>query len=199
MYLSSLQKFILFRIKSNISIESLELNSDEIKRFIIKQNNTDKNLDIINSSIDDLLNYKNKKEKSFVSKPVSDYGIIELDSESHAHIYFYEPVINFFKIKPKKKFVESENYIFQNKSEERKKFEILKRKYERKDGNHKRGQIRGECKFLKKAKASVSRSFSTLIKKKLLRKISIINYENKEIGIGFNITELGLKVIDEKK
>ena len=199
MYLSSLQKFILFRIKSNISIESLELNSDEIKRFIIKQNNTDKNLDIINSSIDDLLNYKNKKEKSFVSKPVSDYGIIELDSESHAHIYFYEPVINFFKIKPKKKFVESENYIFHNKSEERKKFEILKRKYERKDGNHKRGQIRGECKFLKKAKASVSRSFSTLVKKKLLRKISIINYENKEIGIGFNITELGLKVIDEKK
>ena len=199
MYLSSLQKFILFRIKSNISIESLELNSDEIKRFIIKQNNTDKNLDIINSSIDDLLNYKNKKEKSFVSKPVSDYGIIELDSESHAHIYFYEPVINFFKIKPKKKFVESENYIFQNKSEERKKFEILKRKYERKDGNHKRGQIRGECKFLKKAKASVSRSFSTLVKKKLIRKISIINYENKEIGIGFNITELGLKVIDEKK
>ena len=199
MYLSSLQKFILFRIKSNISIESLELNSDEIKRFIIKQNNTDKNLDIINSSIDDLLNYKNKKEKSFVSKPVSDYGIIELDSESHAHIYFYEPVINFFKIKPKKKFVESENYIFHNKSEERKKFEILKRKYERKDGNHKRGQIRGECKFLKKAKASVSRSFSTLVKKKLLRKISIINYENREIGIGFNITELGLKVIDEKK
>ena len=103
MYLSSLQKFILFRIKSNISIESLELNSDEIQRFIIKRNNTDKNLDIINSSIDDLLNYKNKKEKSFVSKPVSDYGIIELDSESHAHIYFYEPVINFFKIKPKKK------------------------------------------------------------------------------------------------
>ena len=199
MYLSSLQKFILFRIKSNISIESLDLNSDEIKRFIIKQNNTDKNLDIINSSIDDLLNYKNKKEKSFVSKPVSDYGIIELDSESHAHIYFYEPVINFFKIKPKKKFVESENYIFHNKSEERKKFEILKRKYERKDGNHKRGQIRGECKFLKKAKASVSRSFSTLVKKKLIRKISIINYENKEIGIGFNITELGIKVIDEKK
>ena len=199
MYLSSLQKFILFRIKSNISIESLELNSDEIQRFIIKNNNTDKNLDIINSSIDDLLNYKNKKEKSFVSKPVSDYGIIELDSESHAHIYFYEPVINFFKIKPKKKFVESENYIFHNKSEERKKFEILKRKYERKDGNHKRGQIRGECKFLKKAKASVSRSFSTLVKKKLIRKISIINYENKEIGIGFNITELGIKVIDEKK
>ena len=199
MYLSSLQKFILFRIKSNISIESLELNSDEIQRFIIKRNNTDKNLDIINSSIDDLLNYKNKKEKSFVSKPVSDYGIIELDSESHAHIYFYEPVINFFKIKPKKKFVESENYIFNNKSEKRKKFEILKRKYERKDGNHKRGQIRGECKFLKKAKASVSRSFSTLVKKKLIRKISIINYENKEIGIGFNITELGIKVIDEKK
>ena len=25
------------------------------------------------------------------------------------------------------------------------------------------------------------------------------NYENKEIGIGFNITELGLKIMDEKK
>ena len=77
--------------------------------------------------------------------------------------------------------------------------DILKRKYERKDGNHRRGKIRGECKFLKKAKASVSRSFSTLVKKKILRKISIINYENKEIGIGFNITELGLKIMDEKK
>ena len=103
MYLSSLQKFILFKIKSNISIESLELNSDEIKRFITKQNNTKSNLDIINSSIDDLLNYKKKKEKEFISKPISDYGVIELDSESHAHIYFYEPVVSFFKIKPKKK------------------------------------------------------------------------------------------------
>ena len=199
MYLSSLQKFILFKIKSNISIESLELNSDEIKRFITKQNNTKSNLDIINSSIDDLLNYKKKKEKEFISKPISDYGVIELDSESHAHIYFYEPVVSFFKIKPKKKFIKTENYIFHNKSEERKNFEILKRKYERKDGNNRRGKIRGECKFLKKAKASVSRSFSTLVKKKILRKISIINYENKEIGIGFNITELGLKIMDEKK
>ena len=199
MYLSSLQKFILFKIKSNISIESLELNSDEIKRFITKQNNTKSNLDIINSSIDDLLNYKKKKEKEFISKPISDYGVIELDSESHAHIYFYEPVVSFFKIKPKKKFIKTENYIFHNKSEERKNFEILKRKYERKDGNHRRGKIRGECKFLKKAKASVSRSFSTLVKKKILRKISIINYEYKEIGIGFNITELGLKIMDEKK
>ena len=152
MYLSSLQKFILFKIKSNISIESLKLNSDEIKRFITKQNNTKSNLDIINSSIDDLLNYKKKKEKEFISKPISDYGVIELDSESHAHIYFYEPVVSFFKIKPKKKFIKTENYIFHNKSEERKNFEILKRKYERKDGNHRRGKIRGECKFLKKQK-----------------------------------------------
>ena len=75
----------------------------------------------------------------------------------------------------------------------------LKRKYIRKDGNHKRGVIRGECKYLKKAKASLSRSFSTLVKKKLIRKISIIDYENKEIGIGFNLTELGKKTINEKK
>ena len=198
MYLSSLQKFILLKIKSNISIEDLDLNSDEIKRFVTNHNKTKSNLDIINSSIDDLLDYKNKKEKDFISRPVSDYGIIELDSESHAHIYFYEPVISYFKIKPKTKFIKTENYIFHNKSEERKNFEILKRKYERKDGNHKRGQIRGECKFLKKAKASLSRSFSTLVKKNLLRKISIVNYENEEIGIGFNITELGLKIMDEK-
>ena len=90
MYLSSLQKFILLKIKSNISIEDLDLNSDEIKRFVTNQNKTKSNLDIINSSIDDLLDYKNKKEKDFISRPVLDYGIIELDSESHAHIYFKE-------------------------------------------------------------------------------------------------------------
>ena len=99
----------------------------------------------------------------------------------------------------KDNFINNENYLYENTSENRKKFEILKRKYIRKDGNHKRGFIRGECKYLKKAKASLSRSFSTLVKKKLIRKISIIDYENKEIGIGFNLTELGKKTINEKK
>ena len=82
-------------------------------------------------------------------------------------------------------------------SDKRKKFEIKKRKYIRKEGNHKRGIIRGECKFLKRSKASLSRSFSSLVIKKLIRKISIINYESREIGIGFNLTEKGKKLLDE--
>ena len=31
-----------------------------------------------------------------------------------------------------------------------------------------------------------------------MRKISIINYENREIGIGFNLTEKGKQVINER-
>ena len=199
MYLSALQKFILKKILRNIDSEGLSLNSDAINRFIIKESKKNKKIDIINSSIYDLLKIKEEKESKNEKILVKDLGTIELDSEAHAHIYFYEPVIDFFKIKPKAKFIKIENSIYENKSENRKKFEILKRKYIRKDGNHKRGIIRGECKFLKKAKASVSRSFSTLIIKTLIRKISIVDYNNKEIGIGFNITELGKKIINEKK
>ncbi len=199
MYLSSLQKFILNKTLKNISLEGLSIDSDAIEKYVSQKISKEPKIDIINSSIDDLLKIKKKKEEKYNKFPIVNYGSIELDSNAHAHIYFFEPVIEYFKIKPKDKFINNENYLYENTSEDRKKFEILKRKYIRKDGNHKRGVIRGECKYLKKAKASLSRSFSTLVKKKLIRKISIIDYENKEIGIGFNLTELGKKTINEKK
>ena len=199
MYLSSLQKFILNKTLKNISLEGLSIDSDAIEKYVTQKISKEPKIDIINSSIDDLLKIKKDKEEKYNKIPIVNYGSIELDSNAHAHIYFFEPVIEYFKIKPKDKFINNVNYLYENTSEDRKKFEILKRKYIRKDGNHKRGVIRGECKYLKKAKASLSRSFSTLVKKKLIRKISIIDYENKEIGIGFNLTELGKKTINEKK
>ena len=199
MYLSSLQKFILNKTLKNISLEGLSIDSDAIEKYVTKKISKEPKIDIINSSIDDLLKIKKDKEEKYNKVPIVNYGSIELDSNAHAHIYFFEPVVEYFKIKPKDNFINNENYLYENTSEDRKKFEILKRKYIRKDGNHKRGVIRGECKYLKKAKASLSRSFSTLVKKKLIRKISIIDYENKEIGIGFNLTELGKKTINEKK
>jgi len=199
LYLSSLQKFILNKTLKNISLEGLSIDSDAIEKYVSQKISKEPKIDIINSSIDDLLKIKKDKEEKYNKVPIVNYGSIELDSNAHAHIYFFEPVIEYFKIKPKDKFINNENYLYENTSEDRKKFEILKRKYIRKDGNHKRGVIRGECKYLKKAKATLSRSFSTLVKKKLIRKISIIDYENKEIGIGFNLTELGKKTINEKK
>ena len=199
MYLSSLQKFILNKTLKNISLEGLSIDSDAIEKYVSQKISKEPKIDIINSSIDDLLKIKKDKEEKYNKIPIVNYGSIELDSNAHAHIYFFEPVVEYFKIKPKDNFINNENYLYENTSENRKKFEILKRKYIRKDGNHKRGVIRGECKYLKKAKASLSRSFSTLVKKKLIRKISIIDYENKEIGIGFNLTELGKKTINEKK
>ena len=199
MYLSSLQKFILNKTLKNISLEGLSIDSDAIEKYVTQKISKEPKIDIINSSIDDLLKIKKEKEEKYNKVPIVNYGSIELDSNAHAHIYFFEPVVEYFKIKPKDNFINNENYLYENTSENRKKFEILKRKYIRKDGNHKRGFIRGECKYLKKAKASLSRSFSTLVKKKLIRKISIIDYENKEIGIGFNLTELGKKTINEKK
>ena len=84
-----------------------------------------------------------------------------------------------------------------NISERRKRFEVKKRKYIRKSGNHKRGVIRGECKILKKSKASLSRSISSLLSKKLIRKVSIIDFNNKEIGLGYNLTKSGKKLINE--
>ena len=95
----------------------------------------------------------------------------------------------------KEHLLKMEESIYNSIGEYRKSFEIKKRKYERKDGNHKRGVIRGESKNLKKAKASVSRCFSTLIKKKYFRKIPILNYDNNEIGIGYNLSKLGKSII----
>ena len=194
MYLSKLQKFILNKSLNNLNNENLSINSDAIEKFTP---NKEKKIDLINSSIDELLEIKKNSEKIKKNQFKTRLGFIELDSNSHAHIYFYEPIVNYFGIKPKDKFIDYSSSIFDSMSDKRKKFEIKKRKYIRKEGNHKRGIIRGECKFLKKSKASLSRSFSSLVSKKLIRKISIINYESREIGIGFNLTEKGKKLLDE--
>tara|TARA_Y100000994_G_scaffold139751_1_gene114595 strand:- start:14217 stop:14804 length:588 start_codon:yes stop_codon:yes gene_type:complete len=194
LYLSKLQKFILNKSLNNLNNENLSINSDAIEKFTP---NKEKKIDLINSSIDDLLEIKKNSEKIKKNQFKTRLGFIELDSNSHAHIYFYEPIVNYFGIKPKDKFIDYSSSIFDSMSDKRKKFEIKKRKYIRKEGNHKRGIIRGECKFLKRSKASLSRSFSSLVSKKLIRKISIINYESREIGIGFNLTEKGKKLLDE--
>ena len=192
MYLSSLQKSILLKCLNNKRQENLSLESDATEKELINNSTKEDKLDFINSSIDDLLKIKNNKKSKL--ETIRELGIIELDSNSHAHIYFYEPLIYFFKIKPKEKY-QKRNVFSYNLSDKRKNFEIIKRKFIRKDGNHKRGVIRGECKFFKKSKASLSRSFSNLINKRLIRKISVINYDNREIGIGFNITQSGIDAI----
>tara|TARA_Y100000768_G_scaffold386311_1_gene374422 strand:- start:1422 stop:2003 length:582 start_codon:yes stop_codon:yes gene_type:complete len=192
LYLSSLQKSILLKCLKNKRQENLSLESDAIEKELINHSTEEDKLDFINSSIDDLLKINNTKKTKL--ETIRELGLIELDSNAHAHIYFYEPLIYFFKIKPKEKYRKRDLFLYNN-SEKRKKFEIIKRKFIRKDGNHKRGVIRGECKFFKKSKASLSRSFSNLVYKKLIRKISIINYDNREIGIGFNITQSGIDAI----
>jgi len=192
LYLSSLQKSILLKCLNNKRQENLSLESDATEKELINNTTKENKLDFINSSIDDLLKINNNKKSKL--ETIRELGIIELDSNSHAHIYFYEPLIYFFKIKPKEKY-QKRNVFSYNLSDKRKNFEIIKRKFIRKDGNHKRGVIRGECKFFKKSKASLSRSFSNLINKKLIRKVSVINYDNREIGIGFNITQSGIDAI----
>ena len=165
MYLSKLQKFILNKSLNNLNNENLSINSDAIEKFTP---NKEKKIDLINSSIDDLLEIKKNSEKIKKNQFKTRLGFIELDSNSHAHIYFYEPIVNYFGIKPKDKFIDYSSSIFDSMSDKRKKFEIKKRKYIRKEGNHKRGIIRGECKFLKRSKASLSRSFSSLVSKNLI-------------------------------
>ena len=197
MYLSKLQKFILRTSFKNLSIENLDLESDAIHKFFPKEKEKEKKIDIINASIDQLLEVKENSISNYKKIPVIRLGKIELDSNTHAHIYFYEPIIYFFNIKPKDKFIDEKISIPINISERRKRFEVKKRKYIRKSGNHKRGVIRGECKILKKSKASLSRSISSLLSKKLIRKVSIIDFNNKEIGLGYNLTKSGKKLINE--
>ena len=196
MYLSSLQKFILKTALSNINSESLTLYSDAQESTIIKSNNKTDSLKkkLLTSSINEFLKIKKEIEINQIKYSVTNFGIIEINSNTHAHIYFFEPIIKFYKIKPKDNFIEIKDSIFKNISENRKQFEIKKRKYIRVDGNHKRGVIRGESKIFKKTKASVSRTYKTLIKKGLLRKIDIINYNKEKIGIGFNLTKAGYKL-----
>ena len=196
MYLSSLQKFILKKALSNINRESLTLYSDAQESSVIKSKNKTNSLKkkLLTSSINELLKIKKEIEINQIKYPVTNFGIIEINSNTHAHIYFFEPIIKFYKIKPKDNFIEIKDSIFKNISENRKQFEIKKRKYIRLDGNHKRGVIRGESKIFKKTKASVSRTYKTLINKGLLRKIDIINYNKEKIGIGFNLTKAGYKI-----
>ena len=196
MYLSSLQKFILKKALSNINSESLTLYSDAQESSVIKSKNKTDTLKkkLLTSSINEFLKIKKEIEMNQIKYSVTNFGIIEINSNTHAHIYFFEPIIKFYKIKPKDNFIEIKDSIFENISENRKQFEIKKRKYIRVDGNHKRGVIRGESKIFKKTKASVSRTYKTLINKGLLRKINIINYNKKKIGIGFNLTKAGYKI-----
>ncbi len=196
MYLSSLQKFILKKALNNINSESLTLYSDAQESSIIKSKNKTYSLKkkLLTSSINEFLKIKKEIEMNQIKYPVTNFGIIEINSNTHAHIYFFEPIIKFYKIKPKDNFMEIKDSIFENISENRKQFEIKKRKYIRVDGNHKRGVIRGESKIFKKTKASVSRTYKTLINKGLLRKIDIINYNKEKIGIGFNLTKAGYKI-----
>ncbi len=196
MYLSSLQKFILKTALSNINSESLTLYSDAQESSVIKSKNKTDTLKkkLLTSSINEFLKIKKEIEMNQIKYPVTNFGIIEINSNTHAHIYFFEPIIKFYKIKPKDNFIEIKDSIFKNISENRKQFEIKKRKYIRIDGNHKRGVIRGESKIFKKTKASVSRTYKTLINKGLLRKINIINYNKEKIGIGFNLTKAGYKI-----
>ena len=196
MYLSSLQRFILKTALSNINSESLTLYSDAQESSVIKSKNKTDSLKkkLLTSSINEFLKIKKEIEINQIKYSVTNFGIIEINSNTHAHIYFFEPIIKFYKIKPKDNFIEIKDSIFKNISENRKQFEIKKRKYIRVDGNHKRGVIRGESKIFKKTKASVSRTYKTLIKKGLLRKIDIINYNKEKIGIGFNLTKAGYKI-----
>lgn len=196
MYLSSLQKFILKKALRNINSESLTLYSDAQESSVIKSKNKTDTLKkkLLTSSINEFLKIKKEIEMNQIKYPVTNFGIIEINSNTHAHIYFFEPIIKFYKIKPKDNFIEIKDSIFENISENRKQFEIKKRKYIRVDGNHKRGVIRGESKIFKKTKASVSRTYKTLINKGLLRKINIINYNKEKIGIGFNLTKAGYKI-----
>ena len=196
MYLSNLQKFILKTALSNINSESLTLYSDAQESSVIKSKNKTDSLKkkLLTSSINEFLKIKKEIEINQIKYSVTNFGIIEINSNTHAHIYFFEPIIKFYKIKPKDNFIEIKDSIFKNISENRKQFEIKKRKYIRVDGNHKRGVIRGESKIFKKTKASVSRTYKTLIKKGLLRKIDIINYNKEKIGIGFNLTKAGYKI-----
>ena len=196
MYLSNLQKFILKTALSNINSESLTLYSDAQESSVIKSKNKTNSLKkkLLTSSINEFLKIKKEIEMNQIKYSVTNFGIIEINSNTHAHIYFFEPIIKFYKIKPKDNFIEIKDSIFKNISENRKQFEIKKRKYIRIDGNHKRGVIRGESKIFKKTKASVSRTYKTLINKGLLRKIDIINYNKEKIGIGFNLTKTGYKI-----
>ncbi len=196
MYLSSLQKHILSLARKNMINENLSLNSEAFENSIITYSNVKKANSIIqkmeNGSIENYISLKTKLDKLKLKYPFTQLSNIEPNSNGSAHICFYEPLISFFNLKLKRnRYLNqfSKNSIYKNDS--RKFIEICKRKFIRSDGNHKKGIIRGECKKLKAAKASTSRTYKTLTQKKYLRKIDILDYENYKIGIGFNLTKNG--------
>ena len=196
MYLSSLQKHILSLARKNMINENLSLNSEAFENSIINYSNVKKANSIIhkmeNGSIENYISLKTKLDKLKLKYPFTQLSNIEPNSNGSAHICFYEPLISFFNLKLKRnRYLNqfSKNSIYKNDS--RKFIEICKRKFIRSDGNHKKGIIRGECKKLKAAKASTSRTYKTLTQKKYLRKIDILDYENYKIGIGFNLTKNG--------
>ena len=196
MYLSSLQKHILSLARKNMINENLSLNSESFENSIITYSNVKKANSIIqkmeNGSIENYISLKTKLDKLKLKYPFTQLSNIEPNSNGSAHICFYEPLISFFNLKLKRnRYLNqfSKNSIYKNDS--RKFIEICKRKFIRSDGNHKKGIIRGECKRLKAAKASTSRTYKTLTQKKYLRKIDILDYENYKIGIGFNLTKNG--------
>tara|TARA_B100001173_G_scaffold281268_1_gene265300 strand:+ start:292 stop:903 length:612 start_codon:yes stop_codon:yes gene_type:complete len=196
MYLSSLQKHILSLARKNMINENLSLNSESFENSIITYSNVKKANSIIqkmeNGSIENYISLKTKLDKLKLKYPFTQLSNIEPNSNGSAHICFYEPLISFFNLKLKRnRYLNqfSKNSIYKNDS--RKFIEICKRKFIRSDGNHKKGIIRGECKKLKAAKASTSRTYKTLTQKKYLRKIDILDYENYKIGIGFNLTKNG--------
>ena len=196
MYLSSLQKHILSLARKNMINENLSLNSEAFENSIITYSNVKKANSIIqkmeNGSIENYISLKTKLDKLKLKYPFTQLSNIEPNSNGSAHICFYEPLVSFFNLKLKRnRYLNqfSKNSIYKNNS--RKFIEICKRKFIRSDGNHKKGIIRGECKKLKAAKASTSRTYKTLTQKKYLRKIDILDYENYKIGIGFNLTKNG--------
>lgn len=196
MYLSSLQKHILSLARKNMINENLSLNSEAFENSIITYSNVKKANSIIqkmeNGSIENYISLKTKLDKLKLKYPFTQLSNIEPNSNGSAHICFYEPLVSFFNLKLKRnRYLNqfSKNSIYKNDS--RKFIEICKRKFIRSDGNHKKGIIRGECKKLKAAKASTSRTYKTLTQKKYLRKIDILDYENYKIGIGFNLTKNG--------
>jgi len=194
-YLSTLPNFVVMAASDESELvkminTSVHIN-DRPSAFRYPRGN---GIGVAMPSINEFLAIKKKIEKVQIKYPVTNFGIIETNSNTHAHIYFFEPIIKFYKIKPKDNFIEIKDSIFKNISENRKQFEIKKRKYIRVDGNHKKGIIRGESKIFKKTKASVSRTYKTLINKGLIRKIDIISYNKEKIGIGFNLTKAGYKL-----
>ena len=74
LYLSKLQKFILSKSLENINNENLDIDCDAIEKFTPFNSNKEKKFDLINSSIDDLLEIKKSSESTTNSEFKLRYG-----------------------------------------------------------------------------------------------------------------------------